>query len=62
MGKLIKIKKDDNPEAKSSDPESPVENDGLIYVVDILKYINYDTFLLCQPLLTTTLLSQLGTA
>jgi len=33
---LIKIKKDNGVVNKPSDPKSPVENDGLIYVAEIL--------------------------
>lgn len=35
IGKLTKIKKDIALVDKPNDPKSPVENDGLIYVVEI---------------------------
>lgn len=35
ISQLIKIKKDNSSLSKSNDPKSPVENDGLIYVVAI---------------------------
>ncbi|XP_015367414.1 PREDICTED: E3 ubiquitin-protein ligase UHRF1-like [Diuraphis noxia] len=36
ISKLIKIKKDNGVVNKPNDPKSPVENDGLIYVAEIL--------------------------
>jgi len=33
---LIKIKKDSSIVNKPNDPKSPVENDGLVYVAEIL--------------------------
>lgn len=36
ISKLIKIKKDSCVVNKPNDPKSPVENDGLIYVAEIL--------------------------
>lgn len=37
IGKLVKIKKDNSSTVKPQDPKSPVQNDGLIYVVEYFK-------------------------
>lgn len=37
VGKLLKIKKDISEVNKPNDPKSPVQNDGLIYVVDLVE-------------------------
>lgn len=36
MAKLIKIRKDVSLMSKPNDPKSPIENDGLVYLVEIL--------------------------
>lgn len=46
MAKLVKIKKDHSPVLKRNDPKSPVQNDGLIYLVEILGYVFF--FFICH--------------
>lgn len=48
MAKLIKIKKDKSSGDKPNDPKSPVQNDGLIYVVEILGYVFGLVCIICK--------------